>query len=488
MRAELLRKAGRAASWSSLARWLEAATSLLSLLVLVRVLGPETYGVYGMSLVVLALPSGLLGGPLADSLIQRRDLDRHHEACTFLADTVLSLVVGLALALSAPVIAEAFARPDLAPVVRVMSAGPFLASLGSVPGALLQRELRFGAITAVDAMGLATSSIVGVTLALSGFGVWSLVFMDLARRIVRSAGFCAMAHWRPHVKTSLRAFRELARFNAFTLAATLLERAEGAVPGAVVGGMLGAEALGYYNFASRLFAQSWGILLSPLQAVALPVAAYSQSEPETLRQILRQGLRLSTAVSYPFFIGAAVTAPVFVPLFFGSEWSNGVLTIQLMMLTGIRSATASFTGSVIRGAGRPGSQAALVALGLILALVSVPLVARLGLPAVVGAVLAKGLITWVVGAFALKRIIGYSVIGQLTVGWPSLAASAPMWGAAWVTLQMMTSAQANPWLTLLASAGAGALAYVLALAFIAPAFASWFLRMLNGRLSPAAVD
>lgn len=478
MSTDLLKKAGRAAAWSSLARWFDAAASLVSLFVLVRLLGPETYGVFGMSLVALALPSGLLGGPLAESLIQRRNLNRGHEAGTFLADTILSIVIGSMLALSAPLIADAFDQPDLVPVMQAMSVAPFLAAIGSVPGALLQRELRFGAISAVDTMGSATASIVGVVLAVSGFGIWSLVVMELARRIVRSVGFCAMARWRPHFRTSLRDFRELAHFNTFTIATTMLERAEGVVPGAVVGGMLGAEALGYYNLASRLFAQSWGILLSPLHAVTLPVAAYAQSEPETLRRVFRQGLRLSTAISYPFFIGAAIAAPVFVPLFFGPDWSNSILTVQLMMLMGVRSATASFTGAVIRGAGRPASQAALTALGLVLALVSLPLVARFGLPAIVGALLAKGLITWVVGAFVLKQIIGYSVSGQLTVGWPSLAASALMWAAAAAALQMMVG-HANPWLTLLAVAGVGALAYGLALALIAPALTSRFLGILN---------
>jgi O-antigen/teichoic acid export membrane protein len=266
----------------------------------------------------------------------------------------------------------------------------------------------------------------------------------------------------------------------------MLEAADAAVPGAVIGGMLGPEALGYYNLASRLLAQSSGILLGPLHAVTLPVAASAQSDPAMLKHVLQQGLRLSTAISYPVFIGAAIITPIFVPLFFGSAWTDMIPTVQLMMLVGVRSATASFTGGVIRGAGRPASQAGIVVFGLVLSIISLPLVARFGLPAVVAAVLAKGIATWLVGAFVLQHMIGYSVQAQLTVGWPSMAACIVMWGAVAGALGVLHGL-ANPWVTLFLAVALGALAYSAALVCIAPGFGSQLARLLQKRLraSPA---
>ncbi len=467
MEDDLLRRAGRAVVWSALARWLDAGASLVSLFVVVRVLGPEVYGLFGMVMIALALPAGIVGGPLAESLIQHPNVTRRHEAATFLAELSVSIGIGLILVLSAPLVAGIFQRPDLQPLILAMSIAPFLSSLGATPCALLQRDLRFRAIGFVDAIGAISAAIAAIVLVASGFGVWSLVVMELLRRTVRSVGFWIVARWRLTVRASWSDFRELAHFNSFTIATKLLAQAETAIPGAVIGTMLGPQALGYYNLASRLFTQSANVLLMPLHAVTLPVVSSSQGEPQVLRRVFTQGLRLSTAIAYPYFIGAAVAAPVFVPLFFGDSWDGTVLIVQLMMLLGIRAATASFNGGVIRGAGRPATQSAIVALSLALSLVVLPVVAPYGLAALIIAILLRGLVTWLAGAVVLKDIMQLSIFAQVTVGWPSLAASLVMAGAVMVILRTLGDTH-SPWLVLPLVAVVGVLSYAAALAVIAP--------------------
>ena len=474
----LIRKAGRAAAWSAVARWFDAGASLLSLFVLVRLLGPETYGLYGMTLIALALPSAVVGGPLAECLIQQKNLKRGHEAATFITDLGLSAFCTALLVLAAPLIAAAFRQPGLIPVMQAMAFVPLLSSLGAAPAALLQRDLKFRAMTAVDGAGTVIASTVGIAMALSGHGVWSLVVMELTRRFVRSVGFCVAARWTPSIDVTKADFRDLVRFNAFSVSSRLLVQFDSALPGAIIGGALGPQALGYYHLAQRLFTQGASILLSPLAAVAMPVAAQSQSDMGQLRRVFRQGLRFSTAVAYPFFIGAAAVAPIYVPLFFGREWSGSALVIQLIMLMGVRAATVTFTGGVIRGAGRPGWQTVIVAIGLLATIVILPVAAPFGLTAIVGAVLLRGLVTWIAGAVVLRRIIGFPLRDQILVGWESLIASVVMWLVLAVGGPAL-GLHGGSWFDLFAAVAIGGVIHVAMMAALAPGLCLSVLRLIR---------
>lgn len=467
MSQELLREAKRAAGWTALARWFEAAASFVSLLVLVRILGPETYGVYGMTLVAIAIPSGIVGGPLAECLIQRETIHRGHEAATFYAETLVSLLIAAVLIALTPALAAGFSEPTLLAALPAMAFAPLLSSLGATPCALLQRGMRFKAIAAVDTFGTVSAMIVGVTLAIAGFGIWSLVALELARRLVRSIGFWAVARRPLAFRASRRDFADLAHFNSYTIVNKVLAQADTAIPGAVIGAVLGAPALGFYNLASRLYTQASQVLLAPLNAVSLPLASQARSEPGSLKLIFSEGLRVSTAVAYPFFIGSAVVAPIFVPLLFGPEWVDMVVTVQLMMLLGIRAATATFNGAIIRGSGKPATQAAITGLGLGLLLVGAPAAASFGLNAIVAVLLARGLVTWLVSAAILRPIMQMSVWRQVTLGWPSLVASLIMAAAVAAVVSVMDAAR-QPVLTLGVAAATGIVVYAIALAVSAP--------------------
>jgi len=480
----IYKSAGKAVIWTAFAKWFEAVAGLLSLFVLVRILGPDLYGLFGMGLVMLALPQGIVGGPLAESLIQRREISKGHETATFISDVTIAILLCLLLSLTAPITASIFKQDELIRLIPVMSLLLPIAALGSVPGALLQRELRFKEVSLVDATGTATASSIGIAMALLGFGVWSLVFMELSRRTVRTLGFCFAANWFPKLRKDapLRKhhFWDLFRFNSFTITTKLLGQLDNALPGAIIGVLLGTQALGIFNLVTRVFKQGASILLAPMQAVTMPLASKTQTTPTVLVDLIKKGTRLSTVIAYPFFIGLAAVSALIVPLFFGKEWIGAILPMQLMMLMGVRAATASFNGGIIRGAGRPELQTGLVAVGLFISVPLLLIAAPYGISAIVGAVLVRGLITWVIGAFVLQRLFGYKAIDQFIIGWESLISAGIMFAAV-VYAQIHLLGDMHIVLTLMLSIGLGAIVHTTCMALLAPQLLGDFRRFVLTR-------
>jgi O-antigen/teichoic acid export membrane protein len=396
-----------------------------------RLLGPHAWGLYGMVLLVTILPETIIGGPLADSLIQRKDLRSGHVAGARV------LHIGLALALFAlaagltPFLAGAFGHTELLLLIPALSA-TFLVMAWAAPSvALLQREMRFRSIAMIDATGTATAAIVGIGLALAGWSVWALVLMEIARRCVRAAGFIIAAGLSRafNISFSRQDLADLTHFNLTSLGAQLLTQADLAIPRLAVGAFMGAQALGYFNLAFRIFRQGCSLAIAPLNAIALPLISSVRDDRDQLHRTIRQAAGTATLVAFPAFMGAAAIAPAAIPFLLGEVWAPVVVPMQLMLLLGVRAASMALTGGILRGCGHPGLQVVHVGIGVLASCVLVPLATQFGLAAVAAAMLIKGAITWVIGALLVQRASGYSASNQIIVGWRNFLASSFMAGS-----------------------------------------------------------
>ena len=94
----------------------------------------------------------------------------------FYASIGFGLLVAAVIWLAAPLIARFFRMEGLTPVVRALGLVFPITGIATVPESLLQRDLRFRLLANRDvaAYGLGYG-VVGVGLALLGWGVWSLV-------------------------------------------------------------------------------------------------------------------------------------------------------------------------------------------------------------------------------------------------------------------------------------------------------------------------
>ncbi len=473
----LLRSAGKAVAWNALANWIGILGGFLSLVVLARLLAPAEFGLYGMALVALAIPE-IAGNSLSQSLIQQPDLKPGHSNSVFLMSVSFALFFFALTLVCAPFVADAFGQPRLTHMVRVLSVILLLGALGTVSAALLQRDLRYREITYIDVAGTVIASMAGIILAIVLKTAWALVFMELLRRTVRTIGFVWLAGWRPSWQTRWQDARDLARFNLANVGLDLVRVAETSLPRAVVGAVLGPAALGMFNLALRILDQLRLALVSPIGAMALPVAARSHTNLPVLHRALEGAIQLTSLLAYPALIGAAVVAPIFVPLLFGAQWISAIPAVQIALLMGLRAPSSAFNAGILKGVGRPVFLLNISIVGLVVLLAALPLTASLGLEAVMFTLLAQQLLMWGLSSWGIAKVIDFPVARQLTIGTGALGAALVM--AAIVTgLHFGLPPGWPDSVTLAVLVLAGAVSYVASLAAISPRTAARIIRALR---------
>jgi O-antigen/teichoic acid export membrane protein len=354
--------------------WGSGAVALLRVLVLVvltRLLAPADFGLVSAALVVISFSLNFSQLGLGPALIQRPDLQPRHVSSAFFASVGFGLLIAAIIWLVAPLISEFFRMEHLTPVVRVLALVFPITGLATVPESLLQRDLRFRLLANRDILAYGIGyGVVGVGLALLGWGVWALALAQLTQVVVRTAILLRLSPALIPARPSWRSLVELMDYGVGQSMSRVGVILANQGDNLVVGRWLGAVPLGNYSRAYQLMAVPAGLLGDVLDKVLFPTMARVQDDPRRLAAAFLRGTALLALVTLPVGVVAAVLAPEVVAVAFGSRWAGlvapfQVLALGMMFRTCYRmsDSLSRATGKVYRRAWRQGLFALLVFLG-----------------------------------------------------------------------------------------------------------------------------
>ncbi len=400
------RTAARSVGWIVVDRWGTRLATLLSVLVLGRLLTPGDFGLVALALIFITVAGIFVEQGFNKALIQRQTLRADHMDSAFWASMLVAVVFTSATIVLAPYIAHAVDAPELAGVLRWLSISLVINALTCTPYALLEREFRFKTLAIRRLSSTVSGALVAIAMAYSGFGVWSLVGQMLVNSVVGVVVLWAATDWRPRGLPSMTALRELWPIGFGVLGIELLAVLGSQVDRIAVAAFLGAEALGWYFMAMKIVTIMVEIFSSVFAAVSMPMFARLQSDRTQLCAWLYRLTGASSAVALPCFALAAALAPLMLPWVLGEQWAPSVPIFQILALLGAVNALAYFDRNALLASGRA-KDAFLLTLGQsVLGAVLVFIAAPFGVIAVAIAVVARQYLYWPVRVWILRRAIG----------------------------------------------------------------------------------
>lgn len=271
--ASLSRKIVGGVIWTAAASWVAQLITFAVFVVLARYLTPEDFGLATLAMLPPIILSSLVTSGIPDALIQRPEIERAH------LDFAFWLLAGAGIALTALIFAFAgvmaaiFDQPLLRDLIRCASVNVAIEALAAVPTVIIKRELNFRMLALRTSVATAVSAALGIGLALAGYGVWSLVCLQIAKTAVGVALLFLGIKWRPRMRYSHERCRELFAFARPIIAKSLLDLANSELPSLALGVALGPEPVGVYAFARRPFQILWDVFLTPLMGLVMPTVS-----------------------------------------------------------------------------------------------------------------------------------------------------------------------------------------------------------------------
>lgn len=463
----LQQKAVKGVIWTTLQNWGGQALFFVTFLILARLLGPATFGLVSMANVFIHFVQALLGQSFADAIVQRKELEPEHLDTAFWSNVAIGVGLFAIGLISAPWIAIAFKQPELTPIIRYLAFSVVLNALSSTHQAILRRQLNFKDLAIRQLAGQSIGCIVAVTLAFSGFGVWSIVHQQIVSNLVGTILLWRMVDWTPRFRFSGRHLRELMNFGINVVGMNILVFISLRSDDLLIGYYLGPVALGYYTVAYRLLVTLTQLLTDTVRQVVLPVFSKLQDNPEKMRQAFYSATELVSFVAMPAFVGMAILAPELVFGLFGSEWEPSIPVMQLLAFVGLLRSLFNFSGAVIMSAGKPSWNLGLMTLDTLAKVLAFLIAVRWGINAVALGLLIATYAFAPIRLWVIKRLIHLNIIDYLSRYVPPLLSSVVMTGSIFLCKWVLTG-RMDIRLLLGLYVIVGAISYLLSLYLISP--------------------
>jgi len=304
-----------------------------SLMVLARLLDPKDFGLVGMVAAFTGVLNLFRDFGLSSATVQRLNVTDEQISTLFWINVGVGVILGLLLMAMAPVVVVFYHEPRLLWVTITLATAFLFNGAGVQHTALLERQMRFMALAAIDVIALLVSTVIGISMARAGFGFWALVAASVSLPLITTLCLWRTTGWipgRPRLQIGLHS---MMRFGGGFTLVNLMAYTAYNLEKVLLGRFWGAGAIGIYGRAYQLVNLPTENLNSAVWGVAFSGLSRVRTDPVRFKSYFLKGYSLVLALTIPVTIGAALFARDLIHLVLGPKWSAVVDIFRLLTPT-----------------------------------------------------------------------------------------------------------------------------------------------------------
>jgi len=347
-----------------------------STVILARLLSPTDFGIVAMAMVMVGFLEMFKDAGLSVATIQQERITREQISTLFWINVIISLALGLVVLASAPVVGLFYKRAELVPLTAFLSVNFVLGGLTLQHQALLRRHMMFKALRSIAVGSQLVGLSASIVLAFYGYGYWSLVWGTLVTSIANIAQTWLYIDWIPGRMEKGRGIRKMLKFGWHLSAANLAHFLARYGDKLLIGKFLGADSLGIYDTAYRMYRQPIDQVRAPLTHVALPALSAIKGDPERYAKYHYHIFEMIALISFPISMYCLVEADFLIGLLLGAQWTAAIPIFRILAGSAIIIAVANTRGMVLLSHGLSGRYLTLAIVNAVLTIVSI----AIGLP------------------------------------------------------------------------------------------------------------
>lgn len=345
---------------------------------LMRLLSPDQFGIVALALFFTTLISPLSVLGIDSAIIQKKDASQD----TFSTHFILRLGLGIAVLgfglLAAPILRRVYA-PMVVNVLIALLGINFFQATYATPNAIIRREMRFGAMAALNLAASISMTITAPLLAYLGAGLWSLVAEQAIGPVIRWIGFWVILKpWKLSLTFNRDEARSALKFGSRVLSSNTLGILLDRFDDFWTGTALGSTALGFYSRAYEIAQYPERVLATPITNVFYSTYATLQDDKEELSKAFFRSSSFLVRVGFLMGLVLTITAPEITLILFGQTWLPIIPIFRLMLVYVVLDPLYANLSYLMVGVGRPDTLTRVRLMQVILFVILVVAFARVG--------------------------------------------------------------------------------------------------------------
>lgn len=328
------------------------ALSMLNVAVLARLLPVQAYGQIGMAGLFVNFLMLFRDLGTASAVVQKEEVSEELLSSVFWVNMALGCILCL---LTFPISYGAawfFHEPPLAAIVRALGVAFVFSSAGIVQTALLRRQMSFRTLTTAELAGAFAAVTVSIGCAVSGMGVWSLVFGTLTSTLITTLCLWCLCTWRPRFVFAWCEVRPIVSYSLNLSGSTFINYFARNADYLVVGRFLGKTPLGFYQMAYTLMLYPIQNVSQVVAQVLFPAFSRMQHDDERFRAAFLRTCMAIALVTFPLMAGMFVTSDQLVRVFLGEQWAPVSWLLRVLAAVGLVQSVVTMVGQIYTAKGR----------------------------------------------------------------------------------------------------------------------------------------
>ena len=319
--------------------------------ILARLLLPEMFGLIAMINIFISIGQMLMDGGMTTSLIRTKNPDNSDYSTVFTTNLLVSIVIYLLIFVGSPLISDFYGQPILTDLVRLFAFSFVINAFVAVHVAKLTKEMNFKKQMTFQIPATMIGAATGITLAVFGFGVWSLVWLNLAQVMALSLQYWLFSDWRPSFSINKNKLKYHFNFGYKMTLSGLLDRIYNNAYNIVIGKFFSPAQVGFFYQAESMRLFPVNQISSVMGKVTYPLFANLETDKE-LKNAYKKTMKLVLSIAIPMMLVLILVAEDLFLLVFGEKWMPAVPYFQILAIASIVRPISSYNLNILKVKGR----------------------------------------------------------------------------------------------------------------------------------------
>jgi len=377
-------------------------------IVLARLLMPEEFGLIGMISVFIALGQTLIDSGLTQSLIRTENPDQEDYSTVFFFNLAGSIVIYIVLFIAAPYIALFYKQEILGAIIRLYCLSFIIRAFSAVQQTRLTKIMDFKSQLMIAIPSIVISGLLGIFLAYQGYGVWSLVWMQLAQSLLNTIQLWWRTKWLPSFVFSMEKFKGHLSFGYKLTLSGILDTVFTNIYQIIIGKFFIASEVGYYTRANSLKQLPVTNLSNALNKVTYPLFASIQNDDERLKRAYKQIMQMVVFIIAPVLIFSGVLAEPVFRFLFTEKWLPAVPYFQVLCIAGILYPVHAYNLNVLKVKGRSDLFLKLEVIKKVMVVVTIAISIQYGIMGLIWGQLITSVLAFFINTYYTGKFLNYT--------------------------------------------------------------------------------
>lgn len=298
--------------------------------VLARILGPTEFGRIGLIMFFVSISNVLIEGGLGGAIVRKKDATSSDYSTVFVFNLLISFFIAFVFVFFSSRIGHFFDDDELGALLSLSSTIILINAFQVTQNARLLRELKFKERSLFRFLAVLLGSCIGVFLAYLGYGVWSLVWLQISSAAFLLLFYSISQRFFLSFKFDFISFKRLYGFGINTTLATFINTAFDNLYQVILATYFSFEKVGFYYQAKKLQDVPNGIVNVFTQNVLFSTLAKLQDDKERFLSYYQRIQIFMIAILGMITIIIFSFSDQLVLIIFGTKWLESAHYMKIL--------------------------------------------------------------------------------------------------------------------------------------------------------------